>query len=975
MLNTQLVANFLEEQLNLYGAELPYKLTFGLSAELKDESRNSFIQGIVRTVDAPAEPVKNYIDMKYVLNVDLLVPAARSNKFIIQVNEIVGKIIKAYNDTRQDFGNGYGIITFSAPHPLKYDINYGKGDSVPLSFTVRVTFTETSTVTSSTKHWIFEGIEIPFISESVTVETEGVTRKIYSEQYNKTLKTGQQRFYNFTVPYTSRIGILFQKIILNSSISENSTYELTYYDEDAFPQGEPFKTTVILYRSGRSGSAKPDASAFDITFTDADGLSAADYPQYYLGLLDFPFDNQSEDTRYFNSRSEQSAYFEGKIETWGKFKRIAAPNLNSIDITRQIYPNDGTYPLFDLAKKNYAVIKTISGESAAPQYFYYFITGCEIGAGGQISYDLHLDTVQTYFFDPSVSFADCLIERAHLNRFEEVEGQPDYVKFVTDPATKIYNAEDALNYPKRLTKRTKLGLRPTGIQEVDDWLNENVDYWVYVYCDPSHEFTVQKPYLNEKGTTKLFPAKLIDDAISPPAVFYYPVYKINSTNQVFVESNFTGEITGNVKFPVSKFGKSLFEDNQPAGGGEMVSPTPFYYSVKISYMPPFVGNGEQQEIFNNIYVDNSNQLVINMDITLTADSKNNGFLQSNCCNAIYTQSDDRKIGLLTGIFQPGEYTPTENYFLPYNDNILISDIKTATGTDRFTFNPKLNSQNFRELIITASSGDTFAYDIQKLQSDNISFLYTEPFQPDVTKYYMRVNAPCGLYDEGTESNYTGLVGSTDNSLAVANDQYAAFIANNKNFWLQSNMKITTGVAKSFFNAYNSVGSSVANGAVRGGATGAAAGAVTGAISAVNTLTNTAIDTTIAVIDRNMTIDNLRSAPDQLKNANGNILFNMLVTDLGLYVEEFTALDGDLKSAFDFMELFGFSVNAVGNVKDYANIRKFHNYIKAQVQAISGALSNTSRADLRQRFANGIRFWNQDTPDYSQENYENWLDEE
>ena len=76
-----------------------------------------------------------------------------------------------------------------------------------------------------------------------------------------------------------------------------------------------------------------------------------------------------------------------------------------------------------------------------------------------------------------------------------------------------------------------------------------------------------------------------------------------------------------------------------------------------------------------------------------------------------------------------------------------------------------------------------------------------------------------------------------------------------------------------------------------------------------------------------------------------------------------------------MELFGFSVNAVGNVKDYANIRKFHNYIKAQVQAISGALSNTSRADLRQRFANGIRFWNQDTPDYSQENYENWLDEE
>ncbi len=61
------------------------------------------------------------------------------------------------------------------------------------------------------------------------------------------------------------------------------------------------------------------------------------------------------------------------------------------------------------------------------------------------------------------------------------------------------------------------------------------------------------------------------------------------------------------------------------------------------------------------------------------------------------------------------------------------------------------------------------------------------------------------------------------------------------------------------------------------------------------------------------------------------------------------------------------------MKDYANIHKYHNYIKAQLQSINGNLSNVARADLRQRFVTGVRFWNQDKVAYEYENYENWLD--
>ena len=112
----------------------------------------------------------------------------------------------------------------------------------------------------------------------------------------------------------------------------------------------------------------------------------------------------------------------------------------------------------------------------------------------------------------------------------------------------------------------------------------------------------------------------------------------------------------------------------------------------------------------------------------------------------------------------------------------------------------------------------------------------------------------------------------------------------------------------------------------------------------------------------------------MKNANGNVLFNTFATDLGLYVEKYSTLEGDLKTANDFMNLYGFSFNGIANVRDYANIRKYHNYVKAQLQGIAGNISNAARMDLRQRFANGIRFWNQDNISYQYENYELWLED-
>lgn len=50
------------------------------------------------------------------------------------------------------------------------------------------------------------------------------------------------------------------------------------------------------------------------------------------------------------------------------------------------------------------------------------------------------------------------------------------------------------------------------------------------------------------------------------------------------------------------------------------------------------------------------------------------------------------------------------------------------------------------------------------------------------------------------------------------------------------------------------------------------------------------------------------------------------------------------------------------------------FIKAVLGNISGVpMSDAARADLKQRFVNGIRFWTTDDIDYTKENYEIWLE--
>lgn len=960
MLNPQEVSNLIEEKLNEIGKAWHDPYTFKLFSEIGEDKGGADICGILRSDSAEFAPVPDYTEGKIIYSVDLPVPAARVNYHFLQVKGIVEELIKNNNGFSHKFTDGNGIITFAEKKTGTYKNSYGVGENVTMSFSVAVTYTENA-VTSADKHWLLDGVEIPYLEESVTVEREGTMRNIFTEQYNKLLLTGQTKYYNFRIPYESSVWNKLQKEILNSSVSQNvtqGTYELKYYDDSAFTEAAPFTTKVKIFRSGKSSSARPDASTFEVTFTDYDGPDT----NYFLGLLDFPFDMNGDDTRYFASKVEQYNYFEGKITAGdAPFVNIEAPNLDSLFITSQVYQKDAKFGnQFKYANKNYAVIKVI--DNSVPlgpdtiRFFFYFITKSTIGAGGKMLLDLRLDTVQTFFFDPEISFSDCMIERAHLNRFQETSGPR--VNFIADPASKIFNAEEGMNFPKRLVSRNKLSLKFTGNAAVDDWLNENVLYWVYVFIDPTKGYNVAKlddvigdnnegavelPSNRPYGYTK-YPTGM--DGVTN--CICYPIYKNGVINSTATSKNV-------IIFSTKLYGENktieIILDDKSSSFEKNNNTTSYYYAKKISIVPPF----DRFWTDSTISIDENNCLIISAlgqgsDVASVKKYNNTraGFGPSN-----FFINPGNGNALIFGSVQKEKELFSYDYFMTELNSVAKSEI-IAPQSPNLAYNPKLNGQNFKELVITAANGDTFAYDIQKINSNDILFMYSEPIQPEITRYYMRLK-PTGLYLEGTEENYTGLVGSTDNGLAFTNDAYAAFIANNKNFFMQSNLKIGFGAVKS------------TAGVISQAASGNVAGAVGSGLSA-------GLDIAQSLIDRSMTIDNMKNAPDQLKNANGNVIFNMFATDLGLYVEKYSALEGDLKTANDFMNLYGFTFNSIANVKDYAHIRKYHNYVKAQLQGITGNISNTARDDLRQRFAQGVRFWNQDEISYEYENYELWLED-
>lgn len=980
LLQTNSIADWVQSKLNAISKSENADYKFKIFGDVGDNKASDEVKGVVKCITGNTEPLKNDIDIEYIYVCELAVASQNANYDIINVRALIDSLIEQENATSDTIDGGDCLFTFSTALPKDYKIEYGVGTITPIYFTIYVRYTQNA-ITSANKHWFLDEFEIPFLTESVSLDKDGMLNKINGENYSKVLLTGQTKFYKFTFQYDTKnnLCIGLQKDILNGNFEK--TYTLKYYDGVAYTEAEPFTTTVSIYKNGDSGVERTKTGIFNITFVDAD--SGNTNTKYYLSLIDTPFDLGGDNTRNFlptetqTAKEVQIAYYESKVASGADYEQIKAPNLNSIDITSQVYRNTNNYNLFDLVNKNYAIIKIENGTST--KYYYYFVTNASIGAGNQVIYDLKLDTLQTYFFEDNIEFADCMIEKAHLNRFVQDESNKQIVKFNLDT---MIIGEDLPEPPKILIKRENLNLNSfsgdEGFSTINKWAKDNVAYWVYAYIDKSHTYSIKKltsdsqvdintfaddletqyRFVNNKETHSVY------DTVYRCgfANVCYPVFKDRSAH-LYVNS-----IDDSVSIEISELGFKQFLDNN--------SGTAYLYNLKISEIPPFNNNnftvndysidetGKRLTIKNMRDFIDDRYLKIRGQISTTGSGDNDP-----CAIAFmsyqYNYNEHVGLGLLGAsvfddTFYQTEYIDINEYKFRFEKNEIINKNRNLL------LNPKLISQKYVDLSILNIAGEKFSYDLQKINTNNFNFIYSELIQPEITKSYLRLNTfqesndgNLGLYNKGTQYNYLGLVSSNDTSLPVVNEKYNDFIANNKNFWLQT----TLNVGKSVFDSI--LPSNESNPKKNEGS-----GFQNVGIGIFNNISS--------VIQTSLSIDNMKNAPDSLKNAQGNIQFNLLCSNnqkMCNYYEIHSAINSELKQADDYMFKYGFSYNMNGNIKNYTNIRKYFNYVRADLDAITGiSMSNTARADLASRFANGVRFWNSDNIQYDLENYENWLEE-
>lgn len=657
--------------------------------------------------------------------------------------------------------------------------------------------------------------------------------------------------------------------------------------------------------------------------------------KYEIALINVFWEEEDIDTRFFESVEEQTNYFLMKAS--GKFSPLSNfPVNNNID-TKIVYKDKNGRDVRELVASNYAVVRRYNDETNEVLEYRYYFAYCRQDSGEQVVVSLSLDDIQTNYFKYKDYINTCEIKRAHLNRFYK-EG--DKYKFNNLTSSPLYLKEDLGEFPKRLISRKKLNIQLDfgyGESKLNKWLNENIRCWNYIFLRGDRTYngftfaeTSPGEYSYGEAHVSIDTIEYETNILGTGGVICVPVYK-----------------TSNRIKTLGPRGPYIFMDNNSLNKfKEKNNDTSYYLSNKISLRPPFLTDVYQEGIDYDI---NDGDLVIYRKTTSDVTSEE---LRLKGCNLMYT---DNKGNWVIIVNKSEAQFQTDKFSLSKKIEFTIDEI---VGVERdFRLNPKLLSNDFFDFNITNGTAEGFTYDFQKISSGEMQLYYTETLTPDITKAYTRLNTTnlSGgyVYYGQSYKAFIGLLYSNDNSIPYDNDALQSMLANNKNYFIQNTFNRDVGLLKGLFGAGMSGAQGNYNGMLAGGYT-------------------SALDYYTSKKNQDYDVDNMRQAPSEIKNVNGNALFANDVSEMGIYVEEYEALPQSLESANDYMYQFGFKYNRLGNIGDFDNIRYYFNYIEASINIINAPISLDEKRRLKDRFNKGVRFWNSDTIQYDMENYERML---
>lgn len=656
---------------------------------------------------------------------------------------------------------------------------------------------------------------------------------------------------------------------------------------------------------------------------------------YQIALTNVPFDKDYKNVIRFGTREEQEEYF----QVSSLFSTAPDVNLNAGNLfeTTLFYKYPDNIDITDMLNANYCIVKN-KNQNASLKYLYFFIEDIVQDSAGQVKLRVKMDIFQTYYID--TEFSPCHISKAHLNRW--IDNGDNTVSFDGTVTSKLFEREELQNVAKRLVKRTRMNVKMFNTESDQTEFDNNVLGWLYVYLDPFTNFSFrdynESTHLYENVSKKI---KTLNDDRSPAnfSILCVPI-GFNRPNGLISEG-----VYGNLLIPINSNDfieertyftidavQKFLENN---GGYSHV------FGVKISVVPPHAIATSIIRRANDLYDVGLTNYIDRIVVEDELYSSPLNYVVNNGCFVVYNEWESK---LYPSIAQTPEYT--------ISDKMTFQKSDIIGANKHIKFNPKLLNSDYKSLKVSSYVGQGFEYDIQKLNKEKFKISITEPLTPEITRTYTRISKDYldGIYIAESSKNLTGEVSNSDNQLPQITSYMQNALAFQKNFFLQNTLNLADKSLSRVWNAQTPVG-----------------------------LAGSLIGTAVDIAQFGLTVDNMKNAPSDVKNAEASIRLKNAIDGIRVYVEEFDILENEKNIVNDYMDMYGFTVNLIGNIKDYDNIRKYHNYIRANVEQTNGIpISEKVHEEFVRTFARGVRFWNVvegvNLFQYELENYENALEE-
>lgn len=623
------------------------------------------------------------------------------------------------------------------------------------------------------------------------------------------------------------------------------------------------------------------------------------YCQYML--TNVKYDNTYKNVPYFTSVEERNKH----LITHDFDNNLVNFNFGNILTTSCVV---NTYN-----NENYMIVKH------GNNLYFYFVVDCVYISATQWRLSLELDVMSQYCcgIHSNQSVAKCYIERGHIDRFYDAGN--NNVAFNVNNSSPIIEKE--MQFEKITKRRHEVKFRYSKDNFVNNWLHENIIGWQYMYVAVNHNYNVTgtssgyAPEAYSEEYAKAYSKRgynvggsLFQDEFSLCCV---PIYK-NNQNCIYVEDGHNRILA---KIDSFEYFRKQNADNS------------YIYNIKYSIHPPF--NFDSVTAIprdGKLYIHKQCKQDLGLGLFTFFDF---GTFDVDCFGPV--TKDGNMLYRPHNIFSNLNYASASCQSVPTQNNFIFNK-SSLRGNRSVDFEPKI-LVDCKTVTLRDSSNGEYVYSALYVGNKTVQPYYNESMSITNNNYYYRLGNT-GIIPNADKYNWTGIVNTVDYSQQIANNSYAEFIANNKNFLLTKGINMLTSGLQGNVLAMASDMYNVWQG-----------------------------------------LDNLQNKPNSMKNTNDSVELNMLVNNgIKLYVDEDEARDVDIYRYYNYLYNNGYKINRYDYIGNYIHTRYYFNYIKAQIDYININAPDAITNKIKRIFADGVRLWNRydDMYNYEKENREIWI---